>query len=261
MCLILVTLSIIGLSALPSRAAGTLSAGNAGSVSVSLLIDYGNGTLEWHNRTTVPSNWNFFNVTNLDTNGNIASIFFASFGSHFVYIINGIGCPTVFNCDRSWSLWVLDGACWTLPSVGVDQIPVSQGATAAWFFTPVATFGEVPPTGANCLTVNVDVKPPSDPATINPSSSGTIPVAILSSPTFNATTQVNRSSLTFGHTGLEHSLAFCKIEDVDGDGLPDLLCHFNTQAAGFLVGDKEAILNGRLVDGTPILGIDSLVIL
>ena len=261
MSLILLALSIFTWSALQGRAAGTLSAGNTGSVSVSLLIDYGNGTLQWHNGTTVPSNWNFFNVTNLDTNGNIASIFFTSFGSHFVYIINGVGCPTIFNCSNSWSLWVLEGACWTLASVGIDQIPVSQGATVAWFFTPVATFGEIPPTGVNCLTVNIDVKPPSDPATINPSSSGTVPAAILSTADFNATTQVNRSSLTFGHTGLEHSLAFCNVEDVNGDGLPDLVCHFNTQAASFLAGDTQGILNGRTVDGTPIVGTDSIVII
>lgn len=261
MCLILVALSLLTPIAVPGRAAGTSSAGNVGFVSVNLLIDYGNGTLEWHNGTTVPSNWNFFNVTNLVTNGNIASVFFAFFGSHFVYIINGVGCPTVFNCDNSWSLWTLNGACWNLPSVGVDQIPVSKGATVAWFFTPVATFGEIPPTGVNCLTVNIDVKPPSDPAVINPSSSGTTPVAILSSPTFNTTTQVNTSSLTFGRTGLEHSLAFCNVEDVNGDGLPDLLCHFNTQAVSFLAGDTQAILNGRTFDGTPIVGTDSVVII
>lgn len=233
-----------------------------GTVSVNMLINYGNGTLAWDNGTMVPATWNFFNVTTLVTGGNIGAVFFASFGSHFVYSINGVGCPAsnIF-CAEAWSFWVLTGFCWELAQVGVDQIAVSQGKTVAWFLTSVTTFGETPPTGKNCLTVSIDVKPPSDPATINHSSSGTTAVAILSSPTFNATTQVKTSSFTFGRTGLEHSLAFCTVEDVNGDGLPDLLCHFKTQAASFLAGDTQAILDGRTFDGTPIVGTDSVVII
>ncbi|MET8761161.1 hypothetical protein [Lentzea sp. NPDC004782] len=49
---------------------------------------------------------------------------------------------------------------------------------------------------------------------------GLIPVAILSTAEFNAVTQVDRTSLTFGATGLEQSLVRCGSpgEDVNDDG-------------------------------------------
>jgi hypothetical protein len=236
------------------------SAPTIGKVSVNLLIDY-NGTLVWYNGTIVPSNWNFYNVTVFDTNGNIGAVFFASFGSHFVYNITGAGCPAsnIF-CDNAWSLWTIYGGCSLLSEVGVDQVTVSQARTVAWFLTSAATFGEVPPVGVNCSPVSIDVKPGSDPASINPTSSGTIPVAVLSSSTFDATTVVT-SSLTFGHTGTEHSLVSCSVDDVNGDGLPDLICHFDARNAGFQPGDTFAILNGETSNGTLILGTDSIVVL
>ncbi|MDR7522096.1 MAG: hypothetical protein QN168_06500 [Armatimonadota bacterium] len=78
------------------------------------------------------------------------------------------------------------------------------------------------------LLLRIIVKPGSIPHTINPKSSGTVPVAILSSPIFNALTQVVTSSITFGMTGIERSLASCNRsgQDVNGDGLLDMTCHF-----------------------------------
>ncbi len=230
------------------------------NVPVNLLIDYGNGTLVWINNTSVPSNWNFYNVTNLDTAGNIASIFFASFGSHFVYQINGVGCPSTNPfCDNSWGLWILQGSCWTLSTVGLDEIPVSYHATVGWYLVPAEVLGNTPPTGASCAQVNIDVKPPSDPAVINSRAGGTIAVAILSDQTFNVASQVVVSALTFGETGTEHSLEFCN-NFVAGNET-GILCHFETQSTGFHPGDTEAILNGQTTSGTPFFGTDNITVL
>src|SRR6266487_3650225 len=111
--------------------------------------------------------------------------------------------------------------------------------------------------------VIVEIKPPaSAPVAVNPNSQGKIPVAILSSPTFNAVTQVDQTSLTFGATGDEASLAFCDAsgQDVNGDGLPDLVCHFNTQATGFQTGSSTAVLKGKTLSGAPIEGSEAIVI-
>jgi hypothetical protein len=68
--------------------------------------------------------------------------------------------------------------------------------------------------------------PGGTPNSINPSTRGATPVAILSAATFNAPAEINVATLTFGRTGDEHSLIFCNPgEDVNGDGLPDLVCH------------------------------------
>ena len=113
------------------------------------------------------------------------------------------------------------------------------------------------------ISVDTDVKPGSDPNSINMKSKGKITVAILSTPDFDATTQVDKTSLTFGRTGDEQSLAKCteSNEDVNGDGLLDVACHFETQDTGFRDGDTEGILRGQTVDGIPIEGNDSVRIL
>ena len=88
------------------------------------------------------------------------------------------------------------------------------------------------------------------------------PVAIISTPTFNALTAVDTSTLTFGRTGNEQSLAFCNTggEDVNDDGLPDLVCHFKTQSTGFQSNDKLGVLIGTTVQGSPIVGQEAIVI-
>jgi probable HAF family extracellular repeat protein len=108
--------------------------------------------------------------------------------------------------------------------------------------------------------IPIDIKPGSDPNSINPKSNGKISVAILSTNEFNAPDQIDVDSLTFGSTGDEASLAFCnrKGEDINGDGLKDLVCHFYTQDTGFKCGDTEGVLKGETIDGRSIEGIDSV---
>jgi CHRD domain-containing protein len=111
--------------------------------------------------------------------------------------------------------------------------------------------------GFLAVPVDISIKPDAaPPVPINARSQGNIPVAILSTSTFNAVTSVDPSSLTFGRTGNEQSLAFCNTggEDVNGDGLPDLVCHFQTQLTGFQSGDALGILKGKTVQGSPIIG-------
>jgi len=112
------------------------------------------------------------------------------------------------------------------------------------------------------MPVDIDIKPGSDPNSINLQSQGTIPVAILSVPGFDAPSQMDKTSLTFGRIGDEASLAFCNKspKDINGDGLLDQVCHFETQKTGFMVGDSEGILKGETVDGMPIKGRDSVKI-
>src|SRR6185295_12864210 len=111
------------------------------------------------------------------------------------------------------------------------------------------------------MTVTIAIKPGEDPVTINSKSKGTIPVAVLSSPLFDAVAQVDQTSLTFGHTGSEKSLAFCSgPQDVNGDGLLDLVCHFNTPLTQFQGGDTKGILKGKILGGNTMMGTDSVVV-
>ncbi len=108
--------------------------------------------------------------------------------------------------------------------------------------------------------VEIDIKPGSDPNSISTRNAGVIPVAILSSVEFDAPTQVDKTSLTFGRTGDEESLARCpkSAEDANGDGLLDQVCLFRTKDAAFQAGDTEGVLRGQTVDGVPLEGRDAV---
>lgn len=111
--------------------------------------------------------------------------------------------------------------------------------------------------------VSIDIKPGSYPNTINMKERGTVPVAILSTPLFDAPSSVKRDSLTFGHSGAERSLDFCSPgpKDVNSDGLLDLVCHFTVRKTGFVTGDIEGILRGQTLDGVKFEGRDSVRII
>jgi hypothetical protein len=109
------------------------------------------------------------------------------------------------------------------------------------------------------LAIDIDIRPWSKRNPINYKGHGVLPVAILSTEDFDAPSQVDQASLTFGATGNEKSLAFCnrRPRDVSRDGSKDdLVCHFYIELAGFKCGDTEGILMGKTVSGIPIEGED-----
>ena len=107
------------------------------------------------------------------------------------------------------------------------------------------------------LTITIDIKPGSFPNSINPNSQGVIPVAILTTSAFDATT-VDPNTVLFGATGTEAAPVQSALEDVDGDGDTDLVLHFNTQETGIQCGDTTASLTGQTLGGQAIKGSDSI---
>lgn len=114
---------------------------------------------------------------------------------------------------------------------------------------------------ADFSEVSLDIKPGSFPNSINPSSRGRIPVAILTTDagdnedTFDATT-VDPLTVRFGPDGAE--AAHHSLEDVDGDGDSDLVLHFSIQDTGIQCGDVSATLTGETFDGQAIQGTDAI---
>jgi len=104
--------------------------------------------------------------------------------------------------------------------------------------------------------VDIDIKPGSDPNSINTKSMGKVPVAILGSVSFDVT-QVDVTTLTFGPAGASPAHSG-HLEDVNGDGLTDLVSHYVQKQTGLAVGDIQACITGVLLDGTPISGCDSV---
>lgn len=111
------------------------------------------------------------------------------------------------------------------------------------------------------IPIAIDIKPGSDPNSINVSSSGVIPVAILSTADFDATT-VDRSTVSLAGASVKlvgkSEKELCRYEDVNADGLDDLVCQVYT--AQFMVepGDTTAILEAYDLDGMKLRGEDSI---
>jgi hypothetical protein len=106
--------------------------------------------------------------------------------------------------------------------------------------------------------VAIDIKPGSDPNSINPSLAGDLPVAILGSDAF-VVEDVDVATLAFGPDGapFDHSHG-PHFEDLNGDGLMDLMSHFRIEETGIEFGDMEACITGETLDSTPFEGCDAI---
>jgi hypothetical protein len=108
--------------------------------------------------------------------------------------------------------------------------------------------------------VGIDIKPGSDPNSINLGAEGVVPVAVLGTPDFDAST-VDASSLFLSGSAVRlkgKSGNAGSLEDVDGDGDLDLVVQFYIDQLALEEGATEAALAGTLLDGTPIVGYDSV---
>ncbi len=105
------------------------------------------------------------------------------------------------------------------------------------------------------VAIDIDIKPGSFPNSINPRSRGVIPVAILTTDIFDATT-VDLTTVRFGPTGTEAAPVRFALEDVDGDGDTDVIAHFDTQETGVVCGNTSAFLTGETFGGQAIMGSD-----
>ena len=106
---------------------------------------------------------------------------------------------------------------------------------------------------AGPMDVSILIKPGSNqPAPINPKSQGVIPVAILSTDTFDATT-VDPKTITFGKMGMGPKVSSTQnsLEDVNKDGMTDMVLHFPNELE---CGVTTATLNGQTKDGQQING-------
>ncbi|MGE5323802.1 MAG: lactonase family protein [Actinomycetota bacterium] len=167
----------------------------------------------------------------------------------FLYVADTTPAISVFKIGTGGTLTEVVGSPFSITQ--------ERGLHALTAFPPKSCAPPAPPV----LTVGIEIKPPAvPPVPINPRSPGKIPVAILSTSSFNAVTQVDPKSVTFGATGNEASLAFCNPdgEDVNGDGLPDLVCHFFTRRTGFSNGSTSAMLKGKTVSGAAIQGSEAI---
>jgi hypothetical protein len=107
------------------------------------------------------------------------------------------------------------------------------------------------------MLVNVDIKPGGYPNAINPRDNGVIPVAILSTPIFDAT-RIDSTTVRFG-PGQAPPRSGAHVEDVNGDGLPDIVLQFSTPSSQIACGDTASFLIGKTTSGQMVVGADSVL--
>lgn len=96
------------------------------------------------------------------------------------------------------------------------------------------------------IEVGIEVEPLIKSNIIIPHKLFPVPVAVLSSNTFDRS-KVDKPSITFGKTGDEKSLIGCAkvLVDVNRDKKKDLICYFYGDKLGLDVSDKKVFLKGK----------------
>jgi hypothetical protein len=88
-----------------------------------------------------------------------------------------------------------------------------------------------------------------------------VPVGILGAAEFDVTS-INTDSLKFADADVKmvgkSNRDLCSIEDVNSDGIDDLVCQFETVGLSLSGGDTSAKVVGELEDGNPMEGEDSI---
>jgi len=140
----------------------------------------------------------------------------------------------------------------------IDEVEIFDRALAASEIQSIFNAGSA----AKCkaLTVSIDIKPDGFPNSINLGSKGVVPVAILSSATFDATT-ANPISITLAEASVKlkgNGTRMASFQDVNGDGRLDLVVQVITTALALSTGDTQATLTGQTFDGKSITGVDSV---
>ncbi len=105
----------------------------ASCIRVSTLINYGNGSIVWHNVSDVLSTWNFYELTIHIANVEATSY---SFG-HLVISIDGVRSYG----SKSWGLWILCStkSAWFYSPVGADSLKLTDRSILAWALQPDAS--------------------------------------------------------------------------------------------------------------------------
>ena len=145
------------------------------------------------------------------------------------------------DADRIFTLALADGSL-----VGDPSLPLGNNEN----------FLEFDP-APEPIEIVIDIKPGGFPNSVNPGSRGVIPVAVLTTPDFDAAT-IDPATARFGPGAAPIAHAGGHLEDVDGDGDLDLMLHFRTALTGIACGDTAAVLTAETFGGDPVIGSDSV---
>ena len=146
-----------------------------------------------------------------------------------------------------------------LPASGVsaDESGVYVGGLSA---TVNGMTGAYLASIADFTPVTIDIKPGESPNSVNLGSNGSVPVAILSTVSFDATT-IDPATVTLETASVAlrgNGSPRATIQDVNEDGMTDLIVHVVTSSLQLTADATDAELRGRTFAGEPVRGTDSV---
>ena len=138
---------------------------------------------------------------------------------------------------------------------------VSATSSGSWngqpYLVDLFGFGGTP-----YIVVDVDIKPGDPLNKVNLGASGGLPVAILGSTDFDVST-VDPATVTLADAPVivrPNGRIAAALEDVNEDGIPDLVVHVDRTALNLAPDATFALLEGQTTDGTAIRGVDGVAI-
>jgi hypothetical protein len=208
-------------------------------------------------------------LVTVDSNGaSIGANTFAGTTSRYATSLRARGPSTTISGNSFSGTGLLPVACHvSIDTIGSDLVTVAAANTfdtlLGLFPDALAVDGVICPLAET--VEDIDIKPGSDPNSINTKSNGVIPVALLGSALFNVTL-IDVTTLAFGPSGasLAHDLTDLVVlaehlQDVNTDGFTDLVSHYRQKQTGLAVGATEACLTAELTGGGgSISGCDSV---
>lgn len=107
------------------------------------------------------------------------------------------------------------------------------------------------------VSIDMDIKPNRYWNLIKPTSQRPLPVALLTTQDFDATS-INLLSIAFGPAGAAPITDSGVIIDVDSDGDEDYVVYFSISETGIQCGDTSASITGETLDGQSFEGGDTI---
>jgi hypothetical protein len=117
------------------------------------------------------------------------------------------------------------------------------------------------PEYTHALPVDIAIRADGTAAPINLAARGLIPVTVFGTADFDVA-EIDRSTLRFGpDSATPAHKAGGHLADLNGDGHPDLLSHYQVEASGISSADQEACVTGQTASGKSFRGCASLTTL
>jgi hypothetical protein len=171
-------------------------------------------------------------------------------------LINTASGPVLDSADSNYDATKANGQTTvTVTGNGIRTVEVRF----IGLIDPGVTIDDITFTGPQEVTI--DIKPGSDPNSINKCKRGLVPIAILGSADFDVNTISPAQACTVDDQALAmrgRTNYLYSVEDVNDDGFDDLVLHFEVENLNLEEGDTELTVLCPLESGGYVTGTDAI---